>query len=140
MVKRHVANALHIAKFPLKPQSEWKDNADYAKTGGRMTTMAPEKFLEQVEPLDMGVDDRKKIKKFKKKIKKGKKIDHPMAIYPAGGQDGRHHAMAAKELGIKKVPVLVWPDKKAKGGSVADRALMLLSKKAKKPSGDARST
>lgn len=130
MSKRHTANALHIAKFPLGPQSEWKDNADYKKTGGKMSRMSPEKFLDKVEPLDMGVDDRKKIKKFKKKIKKGKLVDHPMAIYPAGGQDGRHHAMAAKELGIKTVPVLTWP-KKASGGTIVDKALMLVSQKAK---------
>jgi len=120
--------------FPLEPQSEWKDNSDYKKTGGKMTHMAPGEFLKKVEPLDMGSDDRAKIKKFKKKIKKGKPVDHPMAIYPAGGQDGRHHAMAAKELGIKSVPVLTWP-KKAKGGTIVDKALMLLSQKAQRQRG-----
>ena len=120
--------------FPLAPQSEWKDNADYKKTGGKMTRMSPSEFLKKVEPLDMGSDDRDKIKKFRKKLKKGKSVDHPMAIYPAGGQDGRHHAMAAKELGIKKVPVITWP-KKAEGGSIVDRATMVLSKKAKSPRG-----
>lgn len=120
--------------YHLEPQSEWKDNSDYKKTGGKMTHMAPGEFLKKVEPLDMGSDDRAKIKKFKKKIKKGKPIDHPMAIYPAGGQDGRHHAMAAKELGIKSVPVLTWP-KKAKGGTIVDKALMLLSQKAQRQRG-----
>lgn len=116
--------------FTLDPQSEWKDNADYKKTGGKMTRMSPGEFLKKVQPLDMGSEDLEKIKKFKKKLKKGKPVDHPMAIYPAGGQDGRHHAMAAKELGIKRVPVLTWP-KKADGGSIVDRATMVLSKRAK---------
>jgi hypothetical protein len=135
MAKRHEANAVHIAKtLKLEPQSDWKDNADYKRTGGKLVHMTPSDFLKKVQPLDMGYDDRKKIKKFKKRIKKGKAVDHPMAIYPAGGQDGRHHAMAARELGIKRVPVVTWP-KKDPGGSIADRAIMLMSKKAIRPPG-----
>jgi ParB-like chromosome segregation protein Spo0J len=42
-------------------------------------------------------------------MQSGKTLD-PLAIYKNGKEDGRHRAIAAKELGIKQVPVLVWKD------------------------------
>ena len=100
-----------------------------------MTWMSPDKFLAQTQKMQMDKEDKKSIKRFEKKIKKGKGLN-PLAIYPSGGQDGRHRATAAKHEGITKVPVITWP-KKASGGSIVDRALMVTSKKAK-ASGDAR--
>jgi hypothetical protein len=61
-------------------------------------------------------------------MKKGEKFD-PVAIYPDGHPNGRHRAHAAKKLGIDKIPVVTW-DKKKGGGSVVERALMVVSKKA----------
>jgi hypothetical protein len=81
----------------------------------------------------MDKDDKKVIHHFKKKMKDGHSLD-PLALYPEKGQDGRHRAIAAKELGIKKVPVITWP-KKAGGGSIVDRALVLTSKQAKRQRG-----
>jgi hypothetical protein len=117
--------------YPLDDQSKWEENTDYEKTGGKMTHMSPDAFLARAEPLKMDHDDKKAIHQFKKKMEKGEKVN-PAAIYPEGGQDGRHHAMAAKKLGMEKIPVLTWP-KKASGGSIADRAIMVMSKQAKSP-------
>ena len=114
--------------YQLDDKSNWDENADYQKTGGRLTRLSPNAFLNKVEPLGKSKKDKKAVKKFKKQIKAGKKSD-PAAIYPEGGQDGRHHAKAAKELAIKSIPVITWSDK-ATGGSITDSALMLLSKKA----------
>lgn len=119
--------------YPLDDRSNWSENADYQKTGGKLTRMSPDAFLNKVEPFDGNKKDKKSIKKFKKQIKLGKKVD-PAAIYPEGGQDGRHHVVAAKKLGIKSVPVITWP-KKTDGGSIVDRALVLTSKKAKSQRG-----
>jgi hypothetical protein len=50
----------------------------------------------------------------------GRKLD-PLKIDAQGREDGRHRAHAAKELGIKQVPVLTWPRAvHADGGEVAD--------------------
>ena len=61
-------------------------------------------------------------------MKKGEKLD-PVAIYPDGHPNGRHRAHAAEKLGIKKIPVVTWTKKRG-GGSVVNKALMIVSKKA----------
>ena len=121
--------------YKLKPDDDDRKHAGYKDDGGKMTWMSPDKFLAQTQKMQMDKEDKKSIKRFEKKIKKGKGLN-PLAIYPSGGQDGRHRATAAKHEGITKVPVITWP-KKASGGSIVDRALMVTSKKAK-ASGDAR--
>jgi hypothetical protein len=83
--------------------------------------MSPDEFLSRTQSVDMNGDAKKTIKKFKRKMEKGKHLN-PLAIFPAGGQDGRHRAHAAKALGIKKVPVIVWPEKKGSGSSVNSAA------------------
>ena len=121
--------------YKLKPDDDDRKHAGYKDDGGKMTWMSPDKFLAQTQKMQTDKEDKKSIKRFEKKIKKGKGLN-PLAIYPSGGQDGRHRATAAKHEGITKVPVITWP-KKASGGSIVDRALMVTSKKAK-ASGDAR--
>ena len=124
-VKKTVELAKSI-QYPLKSNSEDRKHAGYSKDGGKMQWMTPDKFLEQSQEMQMDKGDKKAIKKFRKKLKKGKELN-PLALYPSGGQDGRHRATAAKELGIDKVPVITWP-KKNTGGSITERALMVTSK------------
>jgi hypothetical protein len=116
--------------YPLRKHHEWNEHGDFEKNGGELGSMSPDEFLKKTKPLNMDDNDKKLIHHFKHKMKHGHHLD-PLAIYPGGkGQDGRHRAQAAKELGIKEIPVITWPEKKNKGGSVVDRALMLTSKKA----------
>lgn len=114
--------------YPVRNHQDWEEAHDYEKTGGKLTHMSPDEYLSKVKPLNMDHDDKHLIHHFKKQIKKGEKLD-PIAIYPDGHPNGRHRAHAAKEIGIKSIPVVTWP-KKNKGGSVVDRALMITSKKA----------
>jgi hypothetical protein len=114
--------------YQLKPDNADRKHSGYKDDGGKMTWMSPDKFLEHTQKMQMDKGDKKSIKRFEKKIKKGKKLN-PLAIYPSGGQDGRHRATAAKHEGIAKVPVIQW-SKKKDGGSIVNRALMLVSKKA----------
>jgi murein DD-endopeptidase MepM/ murein hydrolase activator NlpD len=116
----------HIT-YNLDPDIHGRKHSGYSKEGGRITWMSPEEFLAKVpQKLRLDRKSEKTVEHFKDKIKKGKKLN-PLAIFPNnGGQDGRHRAMAAKELGIKKVPVIQWPP----GHTVVSRALMLTSKKA----------
>lgn len=114
--------------YHLKPDDDDRKHSGYQKTGGRMTWISPDKFLSQTQKMDMDKGDKESIERFERKMENGKELN-PLAIFPSGGQDGRHRAMAAKHEGIKKVPVIQW-DKRARGGSIVDRALMITSKKA----------
>jgi hypothetical protein len=117
-------------------QDTWVDYASGGKVGsyplknkheGKTEEMSPQEYLEQSPRMKMDPKDSKKVDKFKKKIKKGKKIGAPKLL-PNHMADGRHRATAAMELGIKKIPVLNY--RKRDGGAIVDRALMLISKKA----------
>jgi hypothetical protein len=94
-------------KYPMAPKSEWYGNADYQNTGGSITHMSPDDYLSRVRPLKIDESSRDNIDDLKNHIRSGRTLD-PLAIYPDGKEDGRHRAHAAKELGIKSVPVLSW--------------------------------
>lgn len=94
-------------RYPVAPRSEWYADANYEQTGGRLIYMTPDEYLARVRPLKMDEVTRENIDDLKKHIESGKTLD-PLAIYTSGKEDGRHRAMAAKELGIAQVPVLVW--------------------------------
>jgi hypothetical protein len=119
--------------YLMRDHKDWSEHGDFEKTGGKLSHMSPDEFLGKSKPLNMDGDDKNLIHHFKKKIEKGHKLD-PLALYPGKGQDGRHRAHAAKQLGIKKVPVITWPSK-AKGGSIVERALVLTSKPASRQRG-----
>jgi hypothetical protein len=112
-----------VDEYPLDPDAD-----EHKHSGGHMTWMFPDSFLDKAQEMRGNSDDKDAIEHFEKRIKKGDKLN-PLALYPKGGQDGRHRATAAKHEGIKKIPVVQW-EKKRGGGSIVDRALMLTSKKA----------
>jgi hypothetical protein len=93
------------AAYPLAPRSEWYGEANYEQTGGRMVSMSPDEFLKAARPLDIDETSRDNIDDLKQHILAGKTLD-PLALYANGKEDGRHRAVAAKELGIKQVPVI----------------------------------
>lgn len=98
---KQLRSTLSENKYPLEKSSDWHDRA----SGGEMVHMSPDEFLKAVRPLDIDDSSRENIDSLKKHIKGGGKLD-PLHIYANGKEDGRHRAHAAKELGIKKVPVL----------------------------------
>jgi hypothetical protein len=112
-----------VDKYPLDHDAD-----EHKHSGGHMTWMSPDRFLDKAQEMRGGSEDKHAIKQFEKRIERGDKLN-ALVLYPEGGQDGRHRATAAKHEGIKKVPVVQWPKKRA-GGSIVNRALMLVSKKA----------
>ena len=119
--------------YHMLDHKDWSEHKDFDKTGGKLSQMSPDEFLKKSKPLNMDHDDKHIIHHFKKKLEHGHKLD-PVALYSGGGQDGRHRAHAAKQLGINKIPVITWPSK-AQGGSIVDRALVVTSKKANRQPG-----
>lgn len=93
--------------YPIAPRGEWYGDANFQQTGGRMIDMAPDEFLARARPLEVDEASRENINLLKEHIRGGKTLD-PLAFYKNGKEDGRHRAIAARELGISKVPVLVW--------------------------------
>lgn len=110
------------AKYPTAEKGTWYGNEDYIARGGRIVAMSPDEYLSQVRPLDIDEVSRDNIDDLKNHIKSGRELD-PLAIYEDGKEDGRHRAVAAKELGISEVPVIDFrPDisyeRKKKAGPV----------------------
>jgi hypothetical protein len=93
--------------YPLADDGEWYGNRNYADHGGKMVSMSPEEYLSKVRPLDIDDVSRDNIDDLKSHIQDGRTLD-PLIIYPDGKEDGRHRAHAAMELGIAKVPVIVF--------------------------------
>jgi hypothetical protein len=120
------------ATYPTREHADWEEALDYEKEGGKLTHMSPSAYLARVEPLKMNDHDKRTINHFKAQIKKGEKLD-PVAIEKGGSPNGRHRAHAAKELGVRSIPVVTW--QKKRGGSVVDQALMLVSTKANRRRG-----
>ena len=104
--------------YPLDDRSGWYGDANYEQTGGKMVMMSPDEYLSKVRPLDIDEASRDNIDDLKQHILSGRKLD-PLKIDAQGREDGRHRAHAARELGIKQVPVLTWPRaERASGGYV----------------------
>ena len=96
--------------YPLEDKSKWQSMGD-KKNEGELRYITPDDFLSKAKGLEMNQSDRDNIDKLKQHILDGKKLD-PLEIYSevknslGSNIDGRHRAMAAKELGIKEVPVI----------------------------------
>ena len=114
-------------KYPLEPKKDWHTDSDYKKTDGKLVQMSPEKFLKQVRPMDFDKRDMNNIGNQVKQINNGKNKLEPLSLRSDGTEDGRHRAVTAMIMGIKKVPVLKWPDRKEHGES--DKGVMKQIKK-----------
>ncbi len=92
-------------EYPIAPRGEWYGEANFENNGGVMRQMSPDEFLRKSRPLDIDEVSRENIDLLKQHIQEGKTLD-PLNLYAGGKEDGRHRAIAAKELGIQSVPVI----------------------------------
>lgn len=128
--------------YPMASRHEWYGDSDYKARGGVVKNMSPEEYLDNVRPLRIDEESRENIDDLKEHIKSGGHLD-PLAIYEDGSEDGRHRAYAAKELGIRQVPVIVFkktdlkPSKStSKSGSTIDQVKSWLPRRAQKMVGN----
>lgn len=96
-----------VNSYPIASIDTWHGDCDYKVRGGKIIMMSPSDYLKIVRPLKVDDASRKNIDNLKQHILSGEKLD-PLAIYKDGKEDGRHRAYASLELGIKKVPVIVF--------------------------------
>ena len=106
------------AAYPLADRQNWTAARHYDEHGGKLTHMSPDQFLHRSRHLDIDGPTRDSIDRFKAHMARGHHMN-PLQLLANGLEDGRHRATAAKELGIKSVPVV---DFRADGGPVDDRA------------------
>ena len=95
-------------KYPLADRdTEWWGDCDYERRDGHMVTMRPQDYLARVRPFEIDETSRDNIDDLKAHILSGRSLD-PLVIYSDGKEDGRHRAHAAIELGIERVPVILF--------------------------------
>lgn len=85
-------------------------NTNYKEKGGIVIQTSPKQYLAACLRLDVSVGNQNKIDELKHKIENGDSIDPP-ALFLKNGQvvrhDGRHRAVAALQLGIETIPVIL---------------------------------
>lgn len=113
---------------PRKAESEEFEGFDTSSTGtpasdqkledgrGYIASMPPEEYIKRcayeifdratVESV-IGGTSKETVGKYTDMMAAGAKFDMPYLDYSRGGQEGRHRALAAYNLGIKEIPVFV---------------------------------
>lgn len=114
-IARPLSRAEGGSTYPVAMPTEIKEDLKDGKA--KMRHLSPQEFLDEADPLQIGKGDRHIINSFEHHIERGHKLG-PLKLYEGGHQDGRHRANAAKDLGVKKVPVIDY--RKADGGPVDD--------------------
>ncbi len=102
-------NEITSPRYPMadRDRDGWYSDGDYEDRDGKIFSMSPDEYLSRVRPLDIDDSSRDNIDDLKAHIQAGHPLD-PLKIYRDGKEDGRHRAHAAKELGIREVPVIVF--------------------------------
>ncbi len=93
--------------YPLAPRGEWHGDADFAARGGKVVMMNPQEYIDSVRPLTRDDETLENVEDLRNHIEEGRQLD-PLTIYETGQEDGRHRALAAIDLGIDQVPVLLF--------------------------------
>lgn len=98
---------------------DYLENLDYAKQKGYqgcfIAEMTPDEYMERcskqvfetpIEDVHDGMEEKDKISEYAEMMKNGTQFNMPYIDVKNQQQEGRHRAMAAKQLGIDKIPVL----------------------------------
>jgi len=64
-------------------------------------------ILRDMAKVEASRVDKKYVNLYYQQAKKGSKMPLPVLDYRENSQEGRHRAVVAKKLGLKKIPVLV---------------------------------
>lgn len=108
--------------YPLADRNRdgWYADGDYQARGGVIEWMTPAAFIARVRPLTMDEASRDAIDDLKAHIHAGRPLD-PLKIDANGREDGRHRAHACMEIGIERVPVLMFGNPATKEIDMADQ-------------------
>lgn len=100
-------------QYPIASRNVWWGNANFESAGATLEYMSPDEFLKRAKPLEMDEETLENVSDIVDHIRSGRSLD-PLSLYreditDVRASDGRHRALASKELGIQEVPVLVFP-------------------------------
>ena len=113
---KDIVPAFDLTTTGMPTFNELMENPDYFRDAkdmvGEVVTMSPDKYLTKAAEV-LGVTpeesnfaiDPKRVKKYADAMRKGAKFPIAVLEYGKGNQEGRHRALAAKEVGID-IPVL----------------------------------
>ena len=101
-------------------RQDYLSNMEYAKTKGYtdiyIAEMTPDEYMHAcakyifqtpIEDAYDGMEQKGNVEKYAEIMKSGEKFDMPYIDLKTQSQEGRHRALAAKQLGIEKIPVLI---------------------------------
>jgi len=96
--------------YPLEDPPMY-GHSDYKSMGGKIVQMSPEEFLQRTNmPLEIDESSQENIDELKEMMQSGRTIDPPNLYLENNmvvDHDGRHRAVAAQQLGIITIPVLI---------------------------------
>lgn len=119
MNESSTSNVINVSRTGMSMYDNFLDDPEYMKIvkgmQGSIVQMSPDKYIEECiskifksnRTKVMGAVDSDTVTKYAELMKKGEKFPLPVLDYARGTQEGRHRVLAAKELGISKVPVLL---------------------------------
>lgn len=98
---------------------DYLENLEYAKSkgynGAYIAEMSPDEYMDRcskevfknpIEDTYDGMDRKEDTNEYAEMMKSGTKFDMPYIDTKSKNQEGRHRALAAKQIGIKTIPVL----------------------------------
>lgn len=104
---------LNELEYPLASKDDQQSYGGMAGWKGKIVWMTPDKFLKLCYPLKKDSTNPQSIENLQRRMKNNLPIDFLVLKVDSQkkkviGHEGRHRATTAKELGIEKVPVLVY--------------------------------
>ena len=107
-VKKRPAGSLDVYPAAMPPEYAF---SNYEAVGGRMVEFTPDQFLALSSDMPIDAEVRENADDLAQMMLDGQRIDPPYLVVRDDGvvdsHDGRHRALAAKQLGIGKIPVLL---------------------------------